>query len=614
MGNFFRTLRCFTPWAAILALTLAVMLPGLEGGFLFDDNSNIVENSAIHLQTLSLDSLRASLAGPSAGPLGRPISVLSFALTHYFFGLDPFAFKAINLAIHVINGMLVAWLVTLLLRALPNIKLPEKSSTWLPLWVAAIWLVHPINILPVMQAVQRMTLLSGLFMLLALISHLKAVSTPFGKREYWSWLAAGWLLFWPLSILSKETGLLFPFYILAVTLLTRSASVSLPRSESWVVPASLFSLLIIAATMLSFLGWNWLETAYAMRPFTLTERLLTEARVLWFYAAQIVIPDYASFGLYLDDFTLSTGILQPPTTLLSVIGWGGVLLGIWFFRNRQPLLCFAATWFLIGHGLESTFIPLEIAHEYRNYVPSIGLIVGVGYIGLMALQRLKLDHRSLTIGLVAIMSVLILALFTWLRANQMGDSLLGPQIEATRHPQSARANHAAALALIKAGYGNASDPFGGENIRFYLQQAETVDPSFKFGYLGLIVWACASGRQVEQQWVDEFAHRLEHTPFAPKDRALPDLLFKPLLNMPQCLNRQDAIRLFVAGADNTKISNSLRARFLEAAADYELLASADARSAQDFITKAYAISPDDLALKQKLKSFEFLKPTSERNH
>jgi len=614
VGNLFQTLRYLSPWIAALALTLAVMWPGLEGGFLFDDNPNVVENSAIHLQTLSIDSLRASLAGPSAGPLGRPISVLSFALTHYFFGLDPFAFKAINLAIHVINGLLVAWLVTLLLRALPNIQLSEKSSAWLPLWVTAIWLIHPINIMPVMLTVQRMTLLSGMFMLLAIISHLKAMSTPFGKREYWTWLAAGWLLFWPLSVLSKETGLLFPFYILAVTLLTRSASVALPRRESWVVPASLFSLLTIAAAMLSFLGWNWLETAYEMRPFTLIERLLTEARVLWFYAAQIVIPNYASFGLYLDDFTLSTGILQPPTTLLSVIGWGGCLLGIWFFRNRQPLLSCAAAWFLIGHGLESTFLPLEIAHEYRNYVPSIGLIMGIGYIGLLALQKLKLDHRSLTIGLLATTSVLILALFTWLRADQMGSPLLGSQIEATRHPQSARANHAAALALIKAGYGDAGDPIGGENIRFYLQQSETVDTSFKFGYLGLIVWACASGRQVEQQWIDEFAHRLEHTPFAPKDRALPDLLFKPLLSMPKCLNRQDAIRLFVAGANNKRISNSLRARFLEAAADYELLVSADPRSAQDYLTRSSDISPDDPALRQKLKSFEFLKPSSKRSH
>ena len=291
---------------------------------------------------------------------------------------------------------------------------------------------------------------------------------------------------------------------------------------------------------------------------------------------------------------------------------GGIFLGIWYFRNRQPLLCFSATWFLVGHSLESTFLPLEIAHEYRNYIPSIGLIVGIGYTSVSVLQKLKLDHRTLSISLLATISVLILALFSWLRADQMRDPLLGSQIEATRHPQSARANHAAALALIKAGYGDADDSIAGETILFYFQQAERVDTTFKFGYLGLIVWACASDRKVEPQWVDGFENRLKHTPFAPKDRALPDLIFKPLLSMPKCLDRQDAIRLFAAGADNARISNSLKARFLEAAADYELLVSADPSSARDYLKRSSAISPDDPALRQKLKSFEFLKPIPDR--
>lgn len=597
--------------ALAFGLAIAVMLPGLGGDFLFDDYPNIVENETVHLRTLSFEALRESLSGPEAGPLGRPVSVLSFALTHYFFGLDPFAFKAINLAIHVINGLLVAWLVTLLLRTLRGVPLYEKGSAWLPLWVAAIWVVHPINIMPVMLAVQRMTLLSGMFMLLALIGHLKAVSMPPGKNAKWAWFAASWLVFWPLSVLSKETGLLFPLYILAITLLSQSASVAPPRKKSWVVPVSVFSLLVIALVMLSFLGWGWLDAAYAMRPFSLAERLMTEARVLWFYAAQIVIPDPESFGLYLDDFTLSTGLLSPPATLFAIIGWGAGILAIGYWRHRQPVLCFAAAWFLVSHSLESTFLPLEIAHEYRNYLPSIGLILGVGYLGATVLQKLNMDHRSQTVGLVAIIPVLVLALFTWMRADQMGNPLVGTQIEATRHPQSARANYTVALTLIQSGYGDASDPLGGHNVQYYLQQAGAVDSSFKFGYLGLIAWACASGRSVERPWIDEFARRLEHAPFAPRDRELPDRLLKPLLSMPKCLDRHDATRLFEAGADNTKLTKSLRASFLEAASNYELLVSMDPGAARNYLEKASAVSPEDIALNRRFKSFGFLNPTAE---
>lgn len=591
-------------------LAVAVMLPGLGGGFLFDDYPNIVENETVHLRTLSFEALRESLSGPEAGPLGRPVSVLSFALTHYFFGLEPFAFKAINLAIHVINGLLVAWLVTLLLRTLHGVPLAEKGHSWLPLWVAAIWLVHPINIMPVMLAVQRMTLLSGMFMLLALIGHLKAVSAPPEKNAKWAWFAASWLVFWPLSVLSKETGLLFPLYVLAITLFSQSVDVPAPRKKSYIVPASAFSLLVIALVMLSFLGWGWLDTAYAMRPFSLTERLMTEARVLWFYAAQIVIPDPESFGLYLDDFTVSTGLLSPPATLFSIIGWGFGILAIGYWRHRQPVLCLAAAWFLVGHSLESTFLPLEIAHEYRNYLPSIGLILGVGYLGATVLQKLKLDHRSQTVGLVAIIPVLILALFTWMRADQLGNPLVGTQIEVAHHPQSARANYTVALTLIQSGYGDAGDPLGGHNVRYHLQQAGAVDSSFKYGYLGLIAWACASGRSVERPWIDELAHRLEHKPFAPRDRELPDHLLKHLLSMPKCLDRHDATRLFEAGADNTNLTQSLRASFLEAASNYELLISIDPGSARNYLEKASAISPENITLSRRLNSFGFPNPAT----
>jgi hypothetical protein len=611
MTDLRRVLYFISPWVAILALTLAVMSPGLKGRFLFDDYPNIVENSAIHIGTLSIASLQASIAGLTAGPLGRPVSVLSFALTHYFFGLDPFAFKAINLAIHAINGFLVAWFVALLLTTLRGVPLSERGTVWLPCWVAAIWLIHPINILPVMLVVQRMTQLSAMFMLLALIGHLKAISKPLGSNSKWAWLATSWLIFWPLSVLSKESGLLFPLYVLAITLLSPPASLSPLRKKSWIVPALVLALFIITAAMVSYLGSRWLDTAYAMRPFSLTERLMTETRVLWFYATQIVIPNHTAFGLYLDDFTLSTGILSPPTTLFAIIGWIAVLLAVVYWRRRQPILCAAVALFLVGHSLESTFLPLEIAHEYRNYVASIGLILGAGYLGTIVLQKVKLDHRSLTIGLTAITPLLVLALFTWMRANQFGQPLHGPQIEAAYHPQSARANYSAALALIKAGYGDSGDPIGAQQIRFYLQQTGVVDSSSKYGYLGLITWACGSGRLVEKQWIDDFAYRLQHTPFSPRDLELPGHMLKPLLSMPKCLSRQDAIRLFIAGADNSRLSKSLRASFLEAASDYELLVSADPNSGRKRLIEASAMAPTDLALSTKLNSFKLQKLPAE---
>jgi len=610
MINFRDKLGPAVLWLAILVLAAVVLTPGLRGGFLFDDEPNIVANPPVHISTLSFASLAASLDGASAGPLGRPISVLSFALTHYFFGLDSFAFKAVNLAIHLVNGLLVGWLVSLLLRLIPAAKLTDPALTWLPLWVAAVWLVHPINIVPVMLTVQRMTLLAGMFMLLALISHVKAVSTPTRGRAKWGWLAASWLVFWPLAVLSKETGLLFPLYILVIALLVRRPTASGGPTMPWAVLIPIVSLLLVGVAMLSFLGWQWLAGAYSQRPFTMSERLMTEGRVLWFYAGQIIVPQYPAFGLYLDDFVLSKGLLSPASTLAALLGWGGIIATAVYFRYRHVVLSLAGAWFLAGHSLESTFLPLEIAHEYRNYLPSIGLIMGVGYAGATLLARIKLDHRAATIGITAAVPLLVLALFTWLRADQLGNPLIGPQIEAARHPQSARANHTAALAMIRARYGDAGDPIVGHSIRYHLERSSMVDASFKLGDLALIVWACASGRPVESAWLSRFAERLERTPFAPKDFDLPGDLLKPLLHMPNCIGREDTLRLFTAGSRNRLVDASIHARFLDSAADYELLVSHDPSSARTYLEQAVALQPKNDKLRQKLDGFQFQPPAT----
>lgn len=161
-----------------LALSAAAYGPALQGGFMFDDFPNIVDNPSIQLKTFSLAGLGESLSGLRAGPLGRPVSIGSFALTHLAFGLDPYAFKAINLLIHLVNGLLVWVFVDLLLRATPAPGLSDGMRRWLPVWTAAIWLAHPIHFVAVMMAVQRMTLLAGTFTLLALIAHLKFLAAP----------------------------------------------------------------------------------------------------------------------------------------------------------------------------------------------------------------------------------------------------------------------------------------------------------------------------------------------------------------------------------------------------------------------------------------------------
>lgn len=590
------------PWVILLLaliLTILSLMPGLKAPFFFDDDANIVNNTAIHITAFNLDELTASLAGPQAGPFGRPISVLSFAVTYYFFGLDAFAYRVINLCIHLINGVLLFWLMTLLFSKFSTIK-----HKWLPVWIATIWLIHPINFLPVMLSVQRMTLLSALFMLLALISHIKFTTTDNNKKIIW--LCAAWLFFWPLSVLSKETGLLFPLYVFIITCVT-TLSLSQRTNQHENVKnksALLFLVLIIFLVMVGmflFMGSDWLESAYSMRAFSLEQRLMTEARVLWVYFGQTLFPAYNAFAIYHDDFLLSANIMQPITTLISVATWIAVIGCILLKWSRYPIFCFCISWFLIGHLIESTFLPLEIMHEHRNYFPSIGLIIFVSYAAFIFFQKFKLMDQPKLIFVIALMPIMILSFFTWMRASQLGNVLVGLQVEAAQHPQSARANYSAAIGLLKAGYGASDDVIVAEKIQQLLVRSGEADPTFKLNYLSLIIWSCSSDRVVDVMWVKELARRLEFEPFNPGDRGFSKNLYDPLITMPTCLSRSDIDSLFMAGGSNQKISVTERVSFFEYAADYMLIVFDDLSGAKAYLKKAMTIAPHVGRLEEKFK-------------
>ena len=69
----------------------------MSGDYVFDDSANILENQKLVLEHLTLDQLSRAWYSGDAGPLGRPVSMLSFALNYYFIGsLEPYYFKLNN--------------------------------------------------------------------------------------------------------------------------------------------------------------------------------------------------------------------------------------------------------------------------------------------------------------------------------------------------------------------------------------------------------------------------------------------------------------------------------------------------------------------------------------
>ena len=89
-----RTQHLNAVWFVLVtALVVAIYWVGLGGAFFFDDGPSILFAPGLKLQNLSAESLRQAWFSGGAGPSGRPIAQMSFALNYYFSGFDPFAFR-----------------------------------------------------------------------------------------------------------------------------------------------------------------------------------------------------------------------------------------------------------------------------------------------------------------------------------------------------------------------------------------------------------------------------------------------------------------------------------------------------------------------------------------
>ncbi len=72
-------------------------------------------------------------------------------------------------------------------------------------------------------------------------------------------------------------------------------------------------------------------------------------------------------------FLISRSILDPPTTLISILVVLGLIgYGVWMAKKR-PVLSFCILWYFGNLVIESSIFPLEMVFEHRLYLPPSAL-------------------------------------------------------------------------------------------------------------------------------------------------------------------------------------------------------------------------------------------------
>jgi Tfp pilus assembly protein PilF len=340
----------------------------------FDDVANITGNTAIHLKTLSWNETKRLLLSGHLGAhaSARPLAYLSFGLNYFFGGLDVFGYHLVNLSIHFVASLFLFFFIRNAARLELHDKTEDPRVYHVALLSAVLWAVHPIQTQAVTYIVQRMTSLAGMFTIMSLYFYLKARTSLSNVRAALSFTAC--LLTFLMALGSKENGLLL---LLSLAL---CEALLIKGPPSW-TPAKKWALFIGVIGTGAVMGFLWvaltkgdifsaLFAGYDHRPFTLWQRVLTESRVVLFYLSLMLYPMPDRLSL-VHGFQISTSLLNPVSTLLSVLSILGIVGLLVVMAKKHPLLSFCFLFFFVNHLMESTLLPLELVYEHRNYIPSM---------------------------------------------------------------------------------------------------------------------------------------------------------------------------------------------------------------------------------------------------
>jgi len=340
--------------------------------FHFDDVPTIEENSAIR----NLSDVKAWWGFYSS----RPIGFLSFALNYHFYGLDVWGYHLVNLAIHIVNAVLVWWLVMLTMATPVMRGQPiSRHKGAMALFTALLFVSHPLATQSVTYIVQRLASLATLFYLLSLALYVKGRLGEGNKDRWVFFFYIGSILCAVLGMLTKEIVFTLPFALIL-------CEYSFIRTDTWKIdikdkgtqiPVIILGIFVV----LFFLNFSvdifnpippLLNQGYDY-PITAWQYLLTQFSVILTYIRLFILP----LNQNLDyDYPISHSLFEWHT-LFGLLSLAGILvLGILLFR-RYRLIAFGIFWFFLTLSVESSIIPISqnVIFEHRTYLPGFGFFL-----------------------------------------------------------------------------------------------------------------------------------------------------------------------------------------------------------------------------------------------
>ena len=354
--------------------------------FNFDDIPNILNNPNIQIKVFTWDRLEQLIRNTYKETI-RVFSYFTLALNYYFGEFNVFGYHLVNFFIHIASGIFLYWFLILTFN-LSSLKEKYGAISYkVALFTSLIFVCHPIQTQSVTYIVQRMASMAGMFYLLSLVLYVKG-RLSFGRRRYFYF--GGTVLTYLLGVFSKENVAILPLFIgLYEFYFFQNLDLS-PKGKR-VLYGLVLGLLLLGAFGFILWGQRYIDVireGYRYRTFTISERVLTQFRVVLYYVTLLIYPHPSRLNLDYD-FPISKTILNPPTTLISISIIVALIGYSIYAARKRPILSFCILWYFGNLVIESSIFPLEMVFEHRLYLPAAGPFILFSLLMVRGIEKLK---------------------------------------------------------------------------------------------------------------------------------------------------------------------------------------------------------------------------------
>ena len=359
-----------------------------------------------------------------------PLTILSYAVEYHFSGLNPFAYHAISLILHLGNCLLVFWFIFML-----------RANLTAAFITALLFGIHPLHVESVAWVSERKDVLCTLFFLAALISyqyyHRKATSPALYSLS---------LLFFLCALLSKAMAITLPCVLLLCDYFNQRAW---NRKLLWEkVPFFLLAAIFAAVALYAQHSLGGVRNQPSV---SLLDTMVIAGYGLVFYLTKILVPLNLSCLYPYPNMAQGLPVSFYAAAMLALVLLAAVAYAVRYART----ISFGALFFLITIAPVLQLVPIgqAMAADRYTYIPAIGLLylAAEGFARLWGSGGEAAQKRNSLLLPAAIFICAMLCVLTWQRCLVWKDGVTLWNDVIRNYPLDPVAYHNRALAFKDAG-------------------------------------------------------------------------------------------------------------------------------------------------------------------